>query len=81
MAKGTAKEIVMCERRIKLGDKLKVRYTGEGRFQDATIEGEVIELWGKEEGSHLQARLSNGWCFHDNDIILKGENEKEKEGE
>ena len=74
MAKGTAKEIVMCGRGIKLGDKLKVRYTGEGRFQDATIEGEVIELWG---GSCLQARLSNGWCFHDHDIILKGENAKE----
>ncbi len=73
MAKGTAKEIVICRRRIKLGDKLKVRYTGEGRFQDATIQGEVIELWENKEGSRLQARLCNGWCFHDNDIILKRE--------
>ncbi|KKK84036.1 hypothetical protein LCGC14_2787380 [marine sediment metagenome] len=69
MAKGTAKEIVICGRKIKLGDKLKVRYTG-GRFQDDTIQGEVIELWENKEGSRLQARLSNGWCFHDNDIIL-----------
>lgn len=67
MAKGTAKEITMCGRKIKLGDKLKVKYTEKGRFQGATIEGEVIELW--DEG-HLQARLSNGWCFHDHDEII-----------
>ena len=71
MAKGNAKEITICGKLIKLGDKLKVKYTSGDKFKGATIKGDVIELWDPELGSNcLQGRLSNGWCFHDNDEII-----------
>jgi hypothetical protein len=72
MSKGLAKEITICGKLIKLGDNLKVRYTSGDKFTGATIEGSVTELWSPESGSNvLQGRLSNGWCFHDNDEIIK----------
>ncbi len=74
MSKGTAKEITMCGKLIKLGDKLKVKYTSGDHFKGTTIVGEVIELWSKEMDSHLQGRLSSGWCFHDNDEIISHNN-------
>ena len=68
--KGTATEVKICGRIVRLGDKLKVRYTTGERFKGATIEGTVIELWSNELNDHLQGRLSNQWCFHDYDEIL-----------
>lgn len=70
MSKGTATEIEICGRTVRLGDKLKVKYTQGKRFIGATIEGTVTELWSPELDNHHQARLSNGWCFHDYDEIL-----------
>jgi len=71
---GTAKQVNMCGKLIKLGDKLKVRYTGTGQFQGATIEGTVTELWSYEKDNHLQGRINNGWCFHDYDEIISHDN-------
>ena len=73
MGKGTAKEIEICGKTIRLGDKLKVKYTTGDRFLGTTIEGEVVELWDGETNSQLQGRLSNNWCFHDCDEILTHE--------
>ncbi len=71
MSKGTATEIIMCGATIKIGDKMKVEYTTGSRLKGATIEGTVIEIWSPELDSHLQVRLSCGWCFHDHDKILE----------
>ena len=62
---GTAKEVNICGRLIKLGDKVKVKYKGGG-----TMEGEVTELWDYENDKIVQARVKNGWCFHDYDEII-----------
>ena len=68
---GTAKEVNICGRLIKLGDKVKVKYTGRGGMSGGTIEGEITELWSMELDNHLQGRVSSGWCFHDNDEIIE----------
>lgn len=68
--KGTAREVFICERTVKLGDHIKVRYTTRGRMAGGTIEGKVIELWSEEDDNHLQGRLESGWCFHDHDEIV-----------
>jgi hypothetical protein len=68
MSKGTTKEITICGQDIKLGDFMKVRYSSGRRMKGALIEGTVTELWDK---GHVQARLSCGWCFHDNDEIIE----------
>lgn len=68
---GTAKEVFICGRTVKLGDYLKVEYTTGHSMKGATIQGEVTELWSPELDDHLQGRLSCGWCFHDHDEILE----------
>ena len=78
MSEGTAIEIEMCGSTIRLGDKMKVRYTKGDRFKGATIEGDVIELWSMEKDGHLQGRLSNSWCFHDCDEIISHESPQEQ---
>jgi len=70
MSKGTAKQIDICGKSIKLGDTLKVKYMTGTWSKGATISGKVIELWGMDEDNHLQGRLDNGWCFHDTDEII-----------
>ena len=65
MAEGTATEVFICGKTIKLGDKLRVKYADGSGY----ITGEVIELWSKEKDNHLQGRLDCQWCFHDKDII------------
>lgn len=66
--KGIAKELTICGKHIKLGDYVEVDYRSGGG-----IRGEIVELWdGKEDDSTFtQARVKNGWCFHDYDIITK----------
>ena len=70
MSEGTATEIQICGRTIRLGDHLKVKYTKGTWSRGGTIKGTVTELWSLELDNHLQGRLSNGWCFHDCDEIL-----------
>ena len=66
------KEITICGKSIKLGDFVKVRYTTGKNFKDGTVEGKTTKLWSPDNGdSHLQARVENGWCFHDDDEILE----------
>jgi len=77
MSKGTAKQITICGHDVKLGDKLKVKYTTGTRMRGGTIEGAVIELWSMETDNHLQGRLSCGWCFHDCDEIISHDTTKE----
>ncbi len=67
MSKGTATEIEICGRTVRLGDKLKVKYTKGTWSKGGTIKGTVTELW---SGNLLQGRLDHGWCFHDCDEIL-----------
>ena len=67
---GTAKEVNICGRLIRLGDKIKVKYTGKGYMAGGTIQGEIVELWSPELDNHLQGRVANGWCFHDGDEII-----------
>jgi hypothetical protein len=63
--KGEAKEITICGKTIKLGDYVEVDYESGGG-----IRGRVTELWSPEiSNGHLQARVENGWCFHDYDRI------------
>ena len=64
--KGTAKEITICGKKIKLGDTVKVNYSSGG-----SVGGEIIELWSPVEDGHYQARVKSGWCFHDNDEIVE----------
>ena len=78
---GTAKEVNICNHLIRLGDKVKVKYTEKGRtpylmplpvqLAGGTIEGEIIELWSPKLDNLLQARVSSGWCFHDQDEIIE----------
>lgn len=70
---GTATEITICGRTVRLGDNLKVRYTTGRTTKDGTIEGEVVELWDGSTGEIPQARLSCGWCFHDWDEIVESQ--------
>mgnify|MGYP001586204829 FL=1 len=68
---GTATEIKMCGTTIRLGDEMEVEYTTGERMRGCRIKGKVVELWSPEvSNGHLQARLSCGWCFHDQDRIL-----------
>lgn len=76
--KGTAQQITICGRTVKLGDYLKVKYTTGHDMKGATIQGEVVELWSLELDKHLQGRLSCGWCFHDHDEILEFREIKEE---
>ena len=46
---------------------MTIEYTTGERTRGAQIHGIVIELW---DDNHLQARLSNGWCFHDWDNVI-----------
>ena len=64
--KGTATEITICGKRIKLGDEVVVNYESGG-----SIKGEVIEIWSPTEDGHFQARVKSGWCFHDHDEIVQ----------
>ncbi len=69
---GKSKTANICGKEIKLGDFVKVKYTSGNQFKGATIKGKIIELWTPEiDNGHLQARVSNGWCFHNNDEILE----------
>lgn len=67
---GTATEVKICGRTVKIGDRLTVRYTTVREMNGGTIEGDVVELWSREKDDHLQGRLSCGWCFHDHDEII-----------
>ena len=68
---GKAIEIKMCGTTIRLGDEMVVQYTTGERMRGAEIKGIVTELWSPEvSNGHLQARLSCGWCFHDQDRII-----------
>ncbi len=64
--KGTATSITICGKRVGLGDWVRVHHS-KGR--QGWIEGEIIELWCPCLDGHHQARVSSGWCFHDNDEI------------
>ena len=66
--KGTATRTTICGREIKLGDWVRVHHTTGRR---GWIEGEIIEIWDLTTDGHHQARVSSGWCFHDNDEILE----------
>ena len=66
-AKGTASEVEICGRTIRLGDYVVVEYTTGEQFRGGRIRGKVVELW---DGEHLQGRVESGWCFHDEDRIL-----------
>jgi hypothetical protein len=71
MSKGTATEIRMCGKTLRLGDRVKVRYTTGTWSKGGTLEGEITELWSPELDNHWQARVDSGWCFHDYDEILE----------
>ena len=71
MSEGTATEIFMCGTKIKLGDMLTVEYTEGSWSKGSQLHGSVVELWDGKDGGPIQARLSNGWCFHDWDKIIK----------
>ena len=69
--KGISKQISMCGRVIRLGDYIEVEYTTGDRMKGGILRGNVTELWSPETGAkHLQARINNGWCFHNHDRIL-----------
>jgi len=72
MSVGTAKTVEMCGRRIKLGDRLRVRYTSGERMKGSIIEGAVVKLWDEHHppGHFKQGLLSCGWAFHDWDEIV-----------
>ena len=70
MSRGTATEIKICGRIIKLKDYVEVRYTTGKRFKGGTIKGKITELWNYEKNNCLQGRVKSGWCFHDFDEIL-----------
>ena len=73
---GTATEIEMCGRTIRLGDKMVVEYSTGTWSKGGQIEGTVTELWAMDTDNHLQARLSCRWCFHDGDRVLHHNGEK-----
>ncbi len=60
----------ICGKVIHVGDYLEVQYTTGERFKGAIIKGTVIKLWDERFRRGL---LSSGWCFHDDDRILKHE--------
>lgn len=64
MANGTALSTVICNRKISLGDWVRVRYMTGG-----WVEGEIIELWEPPRDTTHQARVDSGWCFHQGDTI------------
>ena len=68
---GTATEIKICGKTIRLGDEMEVEYTTGKKMKGGRIKGKVVELWSPELGEgHFQARLSCGWCFHNYDRII-----------
>ena len=68
---GTAKEVTICGRLVKLGDYMEIEYTSGKETKGGRIKGEVIELWDAENhNGHLQGRLSCGWCFHNGDCVI-----------
>jgi hypothetical protein len=69
MGIGKAEEIYMCGKLLSKGDFVKVMYTAGTWSKGGTISGNIVELW--DEPDILQARVSNGWCFHDYDEILE----------
>ena len=69
--KGTVNKVVICGKEIQLGDYVKVEYTTGIQFKGGTIKGKITELWDNTVGGNLQGRVENGWCFHDNDIIIE----------
>jgi len=74
---GTATEIKMCGRTIRLDDEMEVEYTTGERMKGGRIKGKVVELWSPEvSNGHLQARLSCGWCFHDQDRVISHSSNK-----
>lgn len=68
---GTAKELMICEAKIKLGDYVEVEYTTGERMKGGRIKGKITELWSPELDGHYQARVESGWCFHDNDLLIE----------
>jgi len=81
MSKGTATEVKICGRTVRLGDYLKVKYTTGTWSKNGTIEGQVTELWSPELNDHHQGRLDHGWCFHNHDEILLHKTPQTKEEE
>lgn len=70
---------------LKVGDKVKIRYTSKGQFCGGTIEGKITELIlgetseernkkGHEKDKYIgklwQGQVDNGWCFHSKDEIV-----------
>ena len=76
MSKKKLSSLEICGKVIHIGDYLEVQYTTGERFKGGIIKGTVIDLWDEK---FLQGQLSNGWCFHDDDRILKHKPQKEKE--
>lgn len=69
--KGKATTIFICGKQIKLGDYVKVECNAGTWSRHATVQGKITELWDKKQCGVHQARVDNGWCFHDEDKILE----------
>ena len=70
MSQGTAREVEMCGKTLRIGDYVKVRYTKGTWSKGGTLQGVITELWSPKLDNHLQARVDDTWCFHDYDEIL-----------
>ena len=70
MSTGTATEVMICGKKIRLGDHVKVRYKRGTWPYGGIIEGCITELWSPGLDHHLQARVNDGWCFHNCDEII-----------
>ena len=71
MGNGTAKEVKICGKTLRLGDYVEVSYTISAGYLPAEIKGKITELWSLEDDNFLQARVESGWCFHDHDKIVE----------
>ena len=66
--KSKIKEIIICGKKVKLGDYVEVEYKGA---DGGGIKGKIVKFATIEFDGFLQAELENGWAFHDYDIIKK----------
>ena len=59
--------------KLHLYDIIKVEYATGRRMKGCTITGVITKIWTPEQhsGGVYQWQVDNGWCFHQDDILLE----------